>query len=358
MPRLRSVLVSVLVTTLSLPVLSASPVAADTSPAQGQVDALAAQVTIQAGVIRQLTEQLDQARLRVSTTSSRLASVTRQHEATVQNLAANRSVLLQQAVRAYMHGGVASQTESMSTSADVTLGQEYLQVASGDLTQTGDQLHQLELSLRGDEQQLQAAQQASASATGQLQALRTRALATAADEQVRLVGLQAQLDAKTKAAAAVSVGVGNTASPGSAAATATTGTGVAAVASPTKPTAQGLPVNNGLISVVQQAAGLPVATPVVKPSPPPAPTVTGGGGNAGGVWLQLRTCESSDNYAENTGNGFYGAYQFSASTWTGLGYPGRPDQEPPAMQDAAAQKLQAIAGWGQWPACSAALGLR
>ena len=97
---------------------------------------------------------------------------------------------------------------------------------------------------------------------------------------------------------------------------------------------------------------------MAKPSPAPPPAPAASGGNAGGVWLQLRICESSNNYAENTGNGFYGAYQFSATTWTGLGYPGRPDQEPPAMQDAAAQKLQAIAGWGQWPACSAALGLR
>jgi hypothetical protein len=75
------------------------------------------------------------------------------------------------------------------------------------------------------------------------------------------------------------------------------------------------------------------------------------------VWLQLRECESSDNYQANTGNGFYGAYQFSQSTWSNLGYPGRPDQEPPGMQDEAAQKLQAESGWGQWPACSAALGL-
>jgi hypothetical protein len=78
---------------------------------------------------------------------------------------------------------------------------------------------------------------------------------------------------------------------------------------------------------------------------------------AGGVWAALRQCESGGNYQENTGNGFYGAYQFTASTWTGLGYPGRPDQEPPAMQDQAAQRLQARSGWGQWPACSRKLGL-
>jgi hypothetical protein len=86
------------------------------------------------------------------------------------------------------------------------------------------------------------------------------------------------------------------------------------------------------------------------------PPATSGAG-AGGVWLQLRECESGDNYQANTGNGFYGAYQFSQQTWNNLGYPGRPDLEPPAMQDAAAVKLEAEAGWGQWPACAAALGL-
>jgi hypothetical protein len=74
-------------------------------------------------------------------------------------------------------------------------------------------------------------------------------------------------------------------------------------------------------------------------------------------WLALRTCESSDNYQENTGNGYFGAYQFSQATWTWLGYPGRPDQEPPAMQDQAAAKLQGESGWGAWPTCSAELGL-
>jgi hypothetical protein len=71
----------------------------------------------------------------------------------------------------------------------------------------------------------------------------------------------------------------------------------------------------------------------------------------------LRECESSDNYRANTGNGFFGAYQFSQQTWSDLGYPGRPDLEPPAMQDQAAMRLQAQSGWASWPACAAALGL-
>jgi hypothetical protein len=74
-------------------------------------------------------------------------------------------------------------------------------------------------------------------------------------------------------------------------------------------------------------------------------------------FARLRQCESGGNYAINTGNGFYGAYQFDRGTWNGLGYPGRADQAAPATQDAAAAKLQSQRGWSPWPACSRRLGL-
>lgn len=88
-------------------------------------------------------------------------------------------------------------------------------------------------------------------------------------------------------------------------------------------------------------------------APPPAPPAQ----PAGGVWAELRQCESGGNYGDNTGNGYYGAYQFSLSTWYSLGETGLPSNAPPAVQDAAAQRLQATAGWGQWPVCSQQLGL-
>ena len=118
------------------------------------------------------------------------------------------------------------------------------------------------------------------------------------------------------------------------------------------------------------ATAVPATATPSQSTNAPAPSVSGtsqpasttGSGTAGATptaadWLALRTCESSDNYQENTGNGYFGAYQFSQATWTGLGYPGRPDQEPPSMQDQAAATLQAESGWGAWPSCSAALGL-
>ena len=73
---------------------------------------------------------------------------------------------------------------------------------------------------------------------------------------------------------------------------------------------------------------------------------------------RLRACESGGNYRINTGNGYYGAYQFDLSTWRSVGGTGRPDQASPATQDALASRLQAQRGWSPWPACSAKLGLR
>src|SRR4051795_320928 len=75
-------------------------------------------------------------------------------------------------------------------------------------------------------------------------------------------------------------------------------------------------------------------------------------------WSRLRACESGGNYGTNTGNGYYGAYQFAAGTWHALGYSGLPSNASPATQDEAARRLQARSGWGQWPACSRRLGLR
>jgi hypothetical protein len=74
-------------------------------------------------------------------------------------------------------------------------------------------------------------------------------------------------------------------------------------------------------------------------------------------FARLRQCESGGNYGINTGNGFYGAYQFDRGTWNGLGYGGRAHEASPAIQDAAARRLQAQRGWGPWPACSRMLGL-
>jgi hypothetical protein len=95
--------------------------------------------------------------------------------------------------------------------------------------------------------------------------------------------------------------------------------------------------------------------------------------NIDGVWACIRLHESGNNYSRNNGNGYYGAYQFSPTTWwatmarLGYGtyvhrvysgpYP-RADLAPPTIQDQAAVNLQAVAGWGQWPQTSRMCGVR
>jgi hypothetical protein len=74
-------------------------------------------------------------------------------------------------------------------------------------------------------------------------------------------------------------------------------------------------------------------------------------------FARLRMCESGGNYSTNTGNGYYGAYQFDARTWHGLGYSGLPSNAAPSTQDAAARTLQSQRGWQPWPACARKLGL-
>lgn len=99
---------------------------------------------------------------------------------------------------------------------------------------------------------------------------------------------------------------------------------------------------------------------------PPASSDSSSGGSANDgssgagddVWSRLAQCESGGNPRTNTGNGFYGMYQFTLSTWQSLGGTGYPHEADAATQTEMARRLQAKAGWGQWPACSGKLGLR
>jgi uncharacterized protein YabE (DUF348 family) len=68
-------------------------------------------------------------------------------------------------------------------------------------------------------------------------------------------------------------------------------------------------------------------------------------------WTALATCESGDTPSENTGNGFYGMYQFTISTWDSLGGSGLPSNASAGTQTALAEKLYSEAGSGQWPVC-------
>lgn len=70
-----------------------------------------------------------------------------------------------------------------------------------------------------------------------------------------------------------------------------------------------------------------------------------------GMVEAVRQCESGGNYATNTGNGYYGAYQFDAGTWRSVGgdrYAAYASGAPPFAQDHMAWTLWSRAGWGPW----------
>lgn len=60
-------------------------------------------------------------------------------------------------------------------------------------------------------------------------------------------------------------------------------------------------------------------------------------------------CESGGDYSANTGNGYYGGYQFDSGTWDAYGDPAYAEASdaPPAAQDAAAASVP----YDAWPNC-------
>lgn len=71
---------------------------------------------------------------------------------------------------------------------------------------------------------------------------------------------------------------------------------------------------------------------------------------------RLRSCEGS--YTSNTGNGYYGAYQYDVSTWGNYkGYKYASDA-PASVQDEKAWQTYQARGWQPWPSCKVKMGLQ
>ena len=78
------------------------------------------------------------------------------------------------------------------------------------------------------------------------------------------------------------------------------------------------------------------------------------------VWETVAACESNGHWSVNTGNGYYGGLQFSASTWGAFGgrwYADRADQATKSQQIAIARRVLAVQGPGAWPTCGVRAGL-
>ncbi|MEU6354714.1 transglycosylase family protein [Streptomyces sp. NPDC047072] len=91
-----------------------------------------------------------------------------------------------------------------------------------------------------------------------------------------------------------------------------------------------------------------------------APLMAAGNASAATAseWDAVAQCESGGNWSINTGNGYYGGLQFSASTWAAYGgtaYASTANQASKAQQIEIAEKVLASQGKGAWPTCGVGL---
>ena len=91
-----------------------------------------------------------------------------------------------------------------------------------------------------------------------------------------------------------------------------------------------------------------------------APLMTAGAASAATAseWDAVAQCESGGNWSINTGNGYYGGLQFSASTWAAYGgtaFAASADQASKSQQIQIAEKVLAGQGKGAWPSCGVGL---
>ncbi|SEK25202.1 transglycosylase family protein [Streptacidiphilus jiangxiensis] len=87
------------------------------------------------------------------------------------------------------------------------------------------------------------------------------------------------------------------------------------------------------------------------------------GANAASVstWDKVAQCESGGDWSINTGNGYYGGLQFSASTWRAYGggaYASTANHASKGDQITVAERVLASQGPGAWPVCGPRAGLQ
>jgi nucleoid-associated protein YgaU len=103
-------------------------------------------------------------------------------------------------------------------------------------------------------------------------------------------------------------------------------------------------------ATVAATAGVAAVAPLLAAAPAHAGSVN---------WDAIAACESGGNWSINTGNGYYGGLQFSASTWRAYGggaYAPTANLASRSAQIAVAEKVLQGQGIGAWPVCGKRAG--
>ncbi|MEV7151647.1 MULTISPECIES: transglycosylase family protein [unclassified Streptomyces] len=104
------------------------------------------------------------------------------------------------------------------------------------------------------------------------------------------------------------------------------------------------------VAALAGVTGVAIAAPLMATGTASAATAS--------EWDAVAQCESGGNWAINTGNGYFGGLQFSASTWAAYGgtqYAAQANQAGKAQQIEIAEKVLAAQGKGAWPVCGTGL---
>jgi hypothetical protein len=118
---------------------------------------------------------------------------------------------------------------------------------------------------------------------------------------------------------------------------------------------------SGTLAAVLEGCSRPAPSPPPAPPPSPVPPPPAASPARDPVWDRLADCESSGNWAIDTGNGYSGGLQFDAATWQAYGG----GEFAVAAHRATREQQITVAtrvrddrgGYGSWPACARKLGL-
>ncbi|KJF18207.1 MULTISPECIES: transglycosylase family protein [Acidithrix] len=304
------------------------------SSLQAEASQLATTIADQSSQIHTLSIAHLQAVAELSTVNAQLKGDERRLATAQANVEKHKALLSKIAISQYMNlSGITDIFTELSMSQSEYVARiEFERVMGLDVSTAIFSYNSALRTLSGDLASAKAAQDAATTAKARIDASESSLLAAVSSEQSTLASVNSQISNLVQQQIAQRLALELQAKR--------------VVSAHNAQSSQGAPTSSGLSSVSSGAGrGAGVSNWGGHPAPISAASLAA-----------LRRCESGGNYQDNTGNGYFGAYQFSISTWHSLGFPGIPSDASPATQDQAASIL-ARNGWYSWPECSLVLGL-
>jgi hypothetical protein len=314
---------------------------ATTSGLAAQASAIAGRVSADSSALSAIGERYLTAEAHYHVDLTNLAST---HQALIRTAAAiqnERTLVDSAAVEAYVASGAENAIGLYLANQPnrTTITDTYLDEATREVDETIARLARDKSELATEQTAEQVVTSSAAEALQTSKQARGSALATLLSEQTTLSSVKGRLAELVQAQEAAA----ERAAEEKAAAAEAAAQSAAAAAAATKTTTT-LPAPS--------TSGPPASSAVSSINPGASPPQS-----LAADFAAIRRCEASGDYSLNTGNGYYGAYQFAYQTWIDLGESGLPSAAPPATQDAVAYRLYLESGWSSWPACAAITGL-